>query len=95
MQDIKRLKVGAILGNSPSGVVQVNFVPFEGGDFNLSPKKHEDGLVMVDPNRPMGYGFEIVGDADSLKQVANALLAVARNKAGEAEDGVAGAQADA
>jgi hypothetical protein len=86
MQDIKRLKVGAVLGNSPQGILSLQVVPFDGGDFGLVAKRTDNGVVLVDPNRPASYGIEIAGDSESLKQLANALLAVARgNKSDDAD----------
>lgn len=78
MQDYNRLRVGAVLGNTPTGVLVANIVEYDGGEFELSPKKFDSGLVLVDPNRPAAYGFQIQGDPEQLRQLANALLAVAR-----------------
>ena len=79
MQDVKRLKVGAVLANSPQGTLSVALVEFDGGPFDLSAKRTDSSLVLVDPNRPSGYGFEIGGRPEQLRQFANALLALARN----------------
>lgn len=78
MQDIKRLKVGAVCGNTSSGVIAINLVEYDGGDFSLVPKKFDGGLVLVDPQRPAGYGLQIMGEPEQLTQLANALLSVAR-----------------
>lgn len=78
MQDMKRLKVGAVLGNTTSGLVAVNLVEYDGGEVGLVPKKFDGGLMLVDPNRPLGYGVQITGEPEQLKQLGNALLAVAR-----------------
>lgn len=85
MRDIKRLATGAVLSNT-DGMIAVTFVPFDGGDFELTPKQTNDGLILVDPNRPVGYGFRIAGDADSLDRVSKALAAVARSLRGTAGD---------
>ena len=78
MQDVKRLKVGAVIGNTVSGVVGIELVEYDGGDFGLVPKKFDGGLVLVDPQRPAAYGLQIHGEPEQLKQLGNALLAVAR-----------------
>jgi hypothetical protein len=78
MQDIKRLKVGAVLGNTQSGMIVADIVDFDGGDFGLTAKRFDNGLILVDPNRPSGYGFQIQGSSEALKQLGNALLSVAR-----------------
>ena len=81
MQDLKRLRVGAAISNSPAGFPSVELVEYDGGPFNLAPKKMDDGLILVDPNRPAAYGLQIVSrDPAVLKQFANALLAVARKQ---------------
>lgn len=79
MQDIKRLKVGAVCGNSPQGTISIELVDFDGGPFDLAAKRTDLSVVLVDPNRPSGYGVEIGGQPEQLKQFANALLAVARS----------------
>lgn len=86
MQDLKRLKVGAVLGNTQSGVVVVQLVEYDGGDFNLVPKKFDGGIVLVDPNRPAAYGLQIEGTAETLKQLGNALLATSRSLSGTDSD---------
>lgn len=86
MQDVKRLKVGAVCGNTQSGLIAIQLVEYDGGDFNLVPKKFDGGLVLVDPNRPAAYGLQIQGEPEQLKQLANALLAVARGGAKNDDD---------
>lgn len=90
MQDVKRLKVGAICGNSPTGTLSIELVDFDGGPFDLSAKRTDYSLVLVDPNRPSGYGVEIGGRPEQLRQFANALMAIARN----APDGEAAPDGD-
>lgn len=81
MQDLKRLRVGAYISNSAAGFPSIELVEYDGGDFSLAVKKLDDGLILVDPNRPAGYGLQIVSsDPAVLKQFANALLAVARKQ---------------
>lgn len=96
MQDLKRLKVGAVLANSPAGTLSISLVPFDGGDFELAPKKTASSLVLVDPNRPSAYGVEIGGNPEELKQFANALLAIARKAdTGDESDGAPDLREDA
>lgn len=78
MKDYKRLKVAAVCGNTPSGVVGVDMVEYDGGDFELHPKIYPGGLVLVDPNRPASYGLQITGTSETLKALANALLAASK-----------------
>jgi hypothetical protein len=82
---MKRLKVGAVLGNTPTGVLVADIQEFDGGPFELISKRFENGIVIVDPNRPASYGLQIQGTPEALKQLGNALLSVARSSAGESD----------
>lgn len=78
MKDYKRLAVGAVLGNTPSGMVALDVVDYDGGKFELQPKIYPGGLILVDPNRPAAYGLQITGSPESLKRLGNALIAAGR-----------------
>ena len=86
MQDMKRLKVGAVLGNTPTGTLVADIVEFDGGPYELVAKRFENGVVLVDPNRPSGYGLQIQGSAEALKQLGNALLTVSRAASNDDSD---------
>lgn len=78
MKDYKRLALGAVVGNTVSGVVGVQLVDYDGGEFQLSPKIGDGVLILVDPQRPASYGLQIQGSPEQLRALANALSAVAR-----------------
>lgn len=86
MKDYKRLTVGAQLGNTPSGLVVAHLVDFDGGDFNLVPKIFDGGLILVDPNRPAAYGFQIEGSPENLKKLGQALMKAAKDTSGDDVD---------
>lgn len=75
MKDYPGLSAGARLFNNQStGYIIVQFEDFNGGPFGLQPKLTADGLVLVDPGRPAGYGVEIRGSSPgALRRVARAL----------------------
>ena len=79
MKDYKRLQAGAVLGNTASGVVVARIVDYDGGDFELSPKVGENIVVLVDPNRPAAYGFQIEGEPEALKRLGNALIKASKS----------------
>lgn len=86
MKEIKRVQAGAVLSNSPSGLISLQFTDFEdGGHFGLHPKVTENSLILVDPQRPHAYGVELGGSPEALKRVANALLSLARKQTGESD----------
>lgn len=79
MRDLTRLNTGARLSNSDDGMILVNLEPFiDGGFFDLHAKQLDDGIILVDPARPSGYGVYIRGDVDSLDKVSKALATVVR-----------------
>jgi hypothetical protein len=78
VKDYKRLNVGAVCGNTPSGVIGINVVDYDGGDFKLHPKIYPGGLILVDPNRPAAYGVQFTGTSENLKALGNALIAASR-----------------
>ena len=82
MKDYKRLAAGArLFNNQTTGYIIVQFEDFDGGPFELCPKlTPEGGLVLVDPGRPAGYGLEIRGSAGTLRRVAGALNALAKQQ---------------
>lgn len=78
MKDYHGLNVGAALGNHPNGTLHVNFVEFDGGEFQLQPKLVDDGVILVDPNRSNAYGVYLrATDPDVLRSVAEVLLVAA------------------
>lgn len=86
MKDYKRLKVGAVCGNTPSGLIAINLVEYDGGEFNLVPKKFENGIVLVDPNRPAAYGLQISGGPEQLRALGSALIAASRGSSTDETD---------
>lgn len=80
MKDNRRIAAGVALYNSPSGWLIADVRDFDGGDFELHPKVTDDGaLILVDPQRPAGYGLEIRGDADALVRLGAALQRIGRD----------------
>jgi predicted GTPase len=78
VKDYKRLRVGAVCGNTASGMIAVDLVPYDGGDFELAPKVYDGGVVLVDPQRPAAYGIQFMGTPETLNAVAKAFQAAAR-----------------
>jgi hypothetical protein len=88
-----RLATAARLQNSPDGMIIVNLEPWDGGLFELDPMKANDGVVLVDPARPAGYGLYLRGDVDSLDRLQKALAGIVRNlRKEETADGSEDAQ---
>ena len=86
MKDYKRLQVGAVCGNTPSGVIAVDLVDYDGGDFELKPKIYPGGLILVDPQRPASYGVQFTGTPETLKAFGNAIIAASRLSDGTNDD---------
>jgi hypothetical protein len=86
VKEIKRLAAGAVLSNDASGFINVNVVDFDGGEFGLHPRIDDTGVVLVDPNRPGGYGIRIAGDPAVLDRLGKALLTVSRNAKGQSDE---------
>ncbi len=74
------------MGNTVSGMVKLDAVEYDGGEFELTPKIYPGGLILVDPQRPAAYGVQIVGSPETLKQLGNALIAASRLKSDDDAD---------
>jgi hypothetical protein len=84
LKDYKRLAAGIRGRNDIANqTVILQVEDFDGGEFELHPKVGEQSIVMVDPSRPSGYAWTIVGQPEALTRFANAIHALARRLDGD------------